>query len=81
MKLVQLLLAATVLAVPALALADRDDPHPPPVPEAVAACKDKVDGDACEFDGPHGHRAGSCRVATTGDLFCRHPSYRRNVSE
>jgi hypothetical protein len=63
------------MLVPALAMAQRspsDDEHHGPPPEAIAACKDKNDGDACEFDAPRGHVSGTCRKARTGDLACHH---------
>jgi hypothetical protein len=50
-----------------------DDEHHAARPEAIAACKDKKDGDSCEFDAPRGHVAGSCRKVHTGDLACVHP--------
>ena len=72
-------LAAALMAVPALGAAQsnpNEDEHPhAPHPEAVAACKDKGEGDACEFDGAHGHVAGTCRKVRTGDLACVHPHH------
>jgi hypothetical protein len=71
-----LVVAAAVVMVPALGAAQsvptEDEPHKPR-PEAIAACKDKSEGDVCEFEGPRGHVAGMCRKAKTGDLTCMHP--------
>ena len=57
------------------ALGDKpaDDRGHGPHPEAIAACKDKSEGDACEFDAPHGHVAGTCHKDHAGDLACFHP--------
>jgi len=76
MKLTSLAVAFAVALVPALGSAQSsptdDEPHKPR-PEAIAACKDKSEGDACEFEGRRGHVAGTCRKAGTGDLTCMHP--------
>ena len=76
MKLTSLAVAFAVALVPALGSAQSsptdDEPHKPR-PQAIAACKDKSEGDACEFEGRRGHVAGTCRKAGTGDLTCMHP--------
>ncbi|MGO9836642.1 MAG: hypothetical protein ACLP1X_20800 [Polyangiaceae bacterium] len=67
-----------LMIVPALALAQsdpKDEEHHGPRPEAVAACKDKSEGDACEFDAPRGHVSGTCHKARSGDLACFHPHH------
>jgi len=70
--------ALTVLSAPAIGSAqsnpDGGKPHAPS-PEAVAACKDKSEGDTCDFDAPHGHVDGVCRKVHTGDLACVHPHH------
>jgi hypothetical protein len=78
--MLKLSLAATValMIVPALGAAQNspsdDEPHGPR-PESIAACKDKSEGDACEFDAPRGHVSGTCHKARTGDLACFHPHH------
>jgi hypothetical protein len=47
--------------------------HHHPGPRAFAACKDKSDGAACEFDGPHHHVVGTCHKTQSGDLACLRP--------
>jgi hypothetical protein len=67
--------AACTIA-PILGLAQNspaDDEHKGPRPEAIAACKDKNEGDACEFDAPRGHVTGSCHKMRSGDVACAHP--------
>jgi hypothetical protein len=66
---------ATVMIVPALGAAQSspsDDEHHGPRPAAIVACKDKTEGDACEFDASRGRVAGTCRKVRTGDLACVH---------
>jgi hypothetical protein len=41
-----------------------------PPPEAIAACADAREGDACAFDGPPGRLEGQCRVVRDGSLAC-----------
>jgi hypothetical protein len=69
-------LAVALTVVPAIGAAQSnpsdDKPHPPH-PAALAACKDKSDGDTCEFDAPHGHVSGTCHKVASGDLACVHP--------
>lgn len=69
---------AFLLAIPALGSAD-DTPdggeHRWPRPEAIAACKDKSEGDACTFEGHHGTVAGTCRKTPSGALACFHPRH------
>jgi hypothetical protein len=75
-KYLRLAVAIGLTIVPALAVAQSsphdDEPHGPR-PEAIAACKDKSEGDTCEFDAPRGHVSGTCHKARTGDLACFHP--------
>jgi hypothetical protein len=71
-------LAVTIglMVVPVLAVAQnipKDDEHHGPSPESIAACKDKSEGGACEFDGRHGHVSGTCHKTRAGDLACFHP--------
>jgi hypothetical protein len=78
-KLTRIVVVATLVAVPAIGAAQtsppNDDEHRGPSPEAIAACKDKKEGDACEFDGARGHVSGNCRKARSGDLACMHPHH------
>lgn len=70
------LVAVALMVVPVIAVAQsrpKDDEHHGPSPESIAACKDKGDGDACEFDAPRGHVAGTCHKTKAGDLACFHP--------
>jgi hypothetical protein len=53
--------------------APADEEHHGPRPESIAACKDKGEGDACEFDAPRGHVTGTCRKVRSGDIACVHP--------
>jgi len=72
-RAIRLLLTAACLAVPALAVAQNEPgEHHFPSPAALAACKDKGAGDACEFDGHRGHVSGTCRKVRSGDLACVH---------
>jgi hypothetical protein len=78
LKLTRLVAVATLMAVPAVGAAQSspaDDDHRGPSPEAIAACKDKSEGDACEFDGARGHVSGNCRKARSGDFACMHPHH------
>jgi hypothetical protein len=52
-----------------------DDEHHGPRPEAIAACKEKKEGDSCTFEGRHGAVAGACRKVHTGDLACVRPHH------
>jgi hypothetical protein len=75
-KFLRLAVTVALTMVPALAIAQSSpegDEHHGPRPEAIAACKDKSEGDTCEFDAPRGHVAGTCHKARTGDLACFHP--------
>jgi hypothetical protein len=78
-KVLHFAAAAALLMVPALAWAQGPpdgDEHRGPPPESIAACKDKSEGDACEFDSPRDYRAGTChRTRATGDLACLHPHH------
>jgi hypothetical protein len=76
LKWMRLSVALALVIVPALSAAQSspsDDRGHGPHPEAIAACKDKSEGDACEFDAPRGHVSGTCRKVRTGDLACVHP--------
>jgi hypothetical protein len=78
-KFMRIALGAMLVAMPTLGAAqDRPDggEHHGPRPEAIAACKDKGEGDACEFDAPRGHVSGTCRTVRTGSLACIHPHHR-----
>jgi hypothetical protein len=77
-NLMRIAIAVGVLSVPTLVAAqsspaDGDEHHHGPSPESIAACKTKSEGDACEYDGRHGHEAGSCHKVRSGDLACLHP--------
>jgi hypothetical protein len=68
LKLIRLAVAVGLTIVPALAVAQSspsDDEHHGHGPESIAACKDKSEGDACEFDAPRGHVAGTCHKTRT----------------
>jgi hypothetical protein len=78
LKLTRLAMVAAAMIVPALGAAQSspsDDEHHGSRPEAIVACKDKTEGDACEFDASLGHVAGTCRKVRTGDLACVHPHH------
>jgi hypothetical protein len=78
LKRMCLAIVVSLLMIPALGEAQNsptDDEHHGPRPEAVAACKDKTEGDACEFDAPRGHIVGACHKVRTGDLACVHPHH------
>jgi hypothetical protein len=78
LKWIQLGVVASLLVVPALSQAQRsqqdDKPHPPR-PEAIAACKDKSEGDVCGFETPKGHIDGTCHKSHDGELACHHPHH------
>jgi hypothetical protein len=78
LKSMRLAVAVGLMLAPTLAVAQsspNDDEHHGPRPEAIAACKDKSEGDTCEFDAPRGHVAGTCHKARSGDLACFHPHH------
>jgi hypothetical protein len=78
LKSMRLAVAVGLMLAPTLAAAQsspNDDEHHGPRPEAIAACKDKSEGDTCEFDAPRGHVAGTCHKARSGDLACFHPHH------
>jgi hypothetical protein len=83
MKLLRVSIVAALIATPTLGAAE-DKPdggeHHWPRPEAIAACKDKSEGNACEFDAPRGHVAGTCRKVPSGDLVCVHPHHHHEGS-
>jgi hypothetical protein len=75
MKRIAVATALTLVVIPTLGVAQSspaNDEHHGPSPEALGACKDKAEGDACEFDAPKGHVVGTCRKAKTGELACWH---------
>jgi hypothetical protein len=79
-NLMRLAMAVGVLSVPTLVAAqsgpaDGDEHHHAPSPEAIAACKAKSEGNACEYDGAHGHESGTCHKLRSGDLACFHPHH------
>jgi hypothetical protein len=80
-KLIRWVAAVGLVIVPAVVAAQSspsdDKPHTPR-PEAIAACKDKSDGAACEFDAPRGHVSGTCHKVRTGDMVCVHPHHHRD---
>jgi hypothetical protein len=75
LKWIRVGVAVALLTVPALSQAQSspgDDKAHAPRPEALAACKDKSEGDACAFDAPKGHVDGLCHKMKSGDLVCHH---------
>jgi hypothetical protein len=75
LKISRLAVTIGLMVVPVLAVAQsipKDDEHRGPSPESLAACKDKSEGVACEFDGRHGHVSGTCHKTRDGDLACFH---------
>jgi hypothetical protein len=66
---------ATLTILAAAQSSPADEEHHGPRPEALAACKDKTEGAACEFDGPKGHVTGTCRKTHTDDLACMRPHH------
>ncbi len=70
--------ASAALLVPTIGIAqsraDEDD-HTTWKAQAVAACKDKTDGTACEFEGHHGKVAGVCHAGKSGELLCMGPHH------
>jgi hypothetical protein len=78
LKSTELVAVIALMLFPTLCAAQSNpegDDHHGPSPESIAACKDKTEGDTCEFDGPHGHVAGTCHKSRSGDLTCRHPHH------
>lgn len=78
LKWIRVGVAGAVLLVPAIGIAQSrlgEDEHHAGWAEAVAACKDKADGDACEFEGHHGKVVGACHKARSGDLVCMGPHH------
>jgi hypothetical protein len=75
LKLVHVAVALALIAVPTVGSAEEPDggQHHGPGPESIAACKDKSEGDSCEFDAPRGHVVGTCHRARAGELACFHP--------
>jgi hypothetical protein len=70
--------AVVVTSLAGSSLVSADGPpdggeHHGPNPAAVAACKDKSEGDACTFEGHHGTVEGACHKDRAGDLACFHP--------
>ena len=81
LKFIRLLVVLGLVIVPAIGAAQSspsdDKPHAPR-PESIAACKDKSDGAACEFDAPRGHVSGTCHKVRTGDMACVHPHHHQD---
>ncbi len=79
LRLIRFAVVVALVSVPTLGAAQsspNDDEHHGPPPEAIAACKDKSEGDACEFDGPRGHVSSTCRKSRGGDvLVCLPPHH------
>jgi hypothetical protein len=76
----RLAVAVGVLCVPVLGAAqgspaEDEEHHHGPSPEALAACKAKSEGDACEYDSERGHKTGSCHKTRSGELACFHPHH------
>jgi hypothetical protein len=79
------ILVSTLMAIPTLAGAD-DPPdggehHHGPPSEALAACKDKKEGDACSFEGHHGPMSGTCHAMRSGDLVCMPPHHHHHEGD
>jgi hypothetical protein len=82
LKPMKILAALPLLMIPAVSIAQSSPPgdeHHGPSPESLAACKDKSEGDACEFDGSHGHVTGACHKTRSGDLACWHPHHHHDA--
>ena len=79
MKSIRFAVAIGSLIVPALCAAQsspaQEEHHHGPSPESIAACKDKTEGSACEYDAARGHEAGTCHKDRSGDLACFHPHH------
>ena len=78
LKWMPLAVVVGLMVVPAPGAAQSSpggDEHHGPRPEAIAACKDKSEGDACDFEAPHGHVSGTCHKVQAGDLACFHPHH------
>ena len=57
-------------------------PIRPVTPEAIEACKDRSEGDACRFETPRGELEGTCRTPPRGDtLACVPEDHRRRGGE
>ena len=67
-----LMLVATIAIPAAQAQSGERGGRRGPPPEALEACTDKVEGDACSFSGPRGDVEGSCIVPPRGEesLIC-----------
>jgi hypothetical protein len=76
LKFIRVAVVSASVVIPSLGAAD-DAPdgggHHGPRPEAIAACKAKVEGDTCSFEGHHGAVEGTCHKVHTGDLACVRP--------
>lgn len=83
LKVIRAFVLVTLIAIPMLGSAD-DTPdggeHHWLHPAAIAACKDKGEGDACTFEGRHGTVSGTCRKVPSGDIACVHPHQHRQGS-
>lgn len=83
-NLMRVAIAVGLTAVPTIVAAqggpaDGDEHHQGPSPESIAACNAKSEGDACEYDGAHGHESGTCHKLRSGDLACLHPHHHHNA--
>jgi hypothetical protein len=78
-KVMKIAASAALVMLPSLGSAqdqgDGGEHHHWPRAEAIAACKDKTEGDACEFDAPRGHVVGTCHTVRSGDLACVRPHH------
>jgi hypothetical protein len=74
------LVVLTILPLLAVAQSSpADEEHHGPRPEALAACKDKNEGAACDFDAPKGHVTGTCKKTHTNDLACMGPHHHHDA--
>jgi hypothetical protein len=77
-RFVAFALGTVLFAAPTFGAAD-DQPdageHHAPRPEAIAACKDKSEGEACTFEGHRGAVSGTCHKVETGEVACIHPHH------
>ena len=66
-----------LLALPASAQGDPDRRPPPPPTEALEACDEKAEGDACIVELPERQLDGTCRATPHDDDLVCAPSGRR----
>lgn len=72
----KLILLITIICLLSIGVVFAQNSEPPkgplqggPPPEAIDACRDKADGDACSFKSPHGTLEGLCKSTPDGKHF------------